>query len=957
MADAPEPTRISAERGWTPPSIERLQEVLPAYEVIELLGAGGMGAVYKARQKSLKRLVAIKILPTAGADDDFQFVERFRNEAETLAQMNHPAIVNVYDFGETPNGLLYFVMEFVDGTDVHKMIQSSGKLSAEHALSITAHVCDALAYAHRHGVIHRDIKPANILIDREGHVKVADFGLAKMHDPSQTSGLTRTNMTMGTPDYAAPEVFKPGMVTDHRADLYAVGVMLYQMLTGEVPRGFFKLPSEGGTDPRFDAIIVKAMEANRDERFQSALEVRHALDEILTTPLAKDDGTGVISARSLPQRSRVTPQPAPSSKAKWFAAAAIVAVLGGAGFFLLGGKDEPLAKTQPPARERPASPAPVPEKGRTIDLLALVDVKRDAIVGEWSRSPGGVAVAIPAGASVLQLPYRPPEEYDFEIEFTPSNAGLNVNQYLSAGERSFAWKLNAHNRTPPLYGFELLDGKFCKDLTEAAANIATAIEPGRRYQSVVEVRRGGLRGLLDGKEIVKWSGDFRRFSMEGVTRLRDDEHLGIGSWKRNVTFHKVEVREITGAGKMDVRPASTGVPTIRAWLDGRFVAETREDTFKEGTAGAAFTKWSVVEKVEIAELAATTTAAPPSANWQDLTALMREKASGRAGLVVDPDAVRQTGGDAPVSMQLVGSEMRDRMVRVRYVGEVQVSLWPAAGGGGSAFVLAQRERTMVLHQDSPTSAVVALLPAVPHPPGFDPAQPHELLVTVQGAKLRAWIDDRFIGEVEADAIKDTTTGLNFTKASAVQKVEVAELTAAASTDWQPVFTKPEDFGGDLRDVEFRDGATFLKGRSVFAPLRSAEGAIRGTLRYFEADRTGSLTIRATDAPYGQESFACTAFVSAKGTNVAIHLRDKTAGIVEPQRTDFPLAPAILEGKLFTMELAAENGQVTVRVNGRDIGKVKDLWKGGNRRFGITPSNTAATEFRDVAVKASSGAVK
>ena len=350
--------------------------MLPHYEVLEVLGRGGMGAVYKGRQKSLKRLVAIKILPLGMADDEMKFAERFQNEAQTMAAMNHPAIVSVYDFGETADGLLYFIMEFVDGTDVHKMIQASGRLLPEQALAITAHVCDALAYAHKRGVVHRDIKPANILIDQEGHIKVADFGLAKMSDPAQTNGLTKTNLAMGTPDYVAPEVLVTGMVADHRADLYAVGVMLYQMLTGEVPRGMFKLPSQKGlgSDPRFDEIICKAMEQDRDERYQSAMDVRRALDEIKTTPLTKDDGTGIVSASQIPlkpeakqprpsghmdtlvgssqppQRGDTSPSadqgarsysataPTKSSPATmWLSVSGIVAVLGVTGYLLVGG--------------------------------------------------------------------------------------------------------------------------------------------------------------------------------------------------------------------------------------------------------------------------------------------------------------------------------------------------------------------------------------------------------------------------------------------------------------------------------------------------------------------------------------------------------------------------------------------------------------------------------------------
>ncbi|MEQ1751387.1 MAG: protein kinase, partial [Prosthecobacter sp.] len=272
---------------WEPPTLEEMQAMLPQYQFTAVLGRGGMGAVYKAVQVSLDRAVAIKVLPADLSDDeDSQFAERFKNEARTMAKMNHPGIVNVFDFGETNTGLLFIVMEFIDGTDISKMIISQGRLTEDYALAITAHVCDALNYAHRNGVVHRDIKPANILINMEGEIKVADFGLAKANDASQT-GLTKTNMAMGTPDFVSPEAFIPGFALDGRADLYAVGVMLYQMLTGEIPRGIWKMPSAKlGTDPRFDAIISKAMQTDREVRYQSAADIHQDLHSIMTTPLA-----------------------------------------------------------------------------------------------------------------------------------------------------------------------------------------------------------------------------------------------------------------------------------------------------------------------------------------------------------------------------------------------------------------------------------------------------------------------------------------------------------------------------------------------------------------------------------------------------------------------------------------------------------------------------------------------
>ncbi len=276
-----------------------VRDILPNYEVLDLIGRGGMGVVYKARQLSLDRIVAIKLLPREIIRDDLDFKQRFKNEARTMAKLSHPGIVAVHDFGETGDGQLFFVMEFVDGTDLAKMIATSVRLPPDHALAITAHVCDALAYAHANGVIHRDIKPSNILFNTQGQVKITDFGLAKWHDPSQITGLTKTGVTMGTQDFMAPEALTLGGDVDHRADLYAVGVMLYQMLTGEIPRGLFLMPgvkTKGEIDPRFDRLITRAMQVEREERYQQASEIRQDLDVIHSTPRVKADASKALPA-------------------------------------------------------------------------------------------------------------------------------------------------------------------------------------------------------------------------------------------------------------------------------------------------------------------------------------------------------------------------------------------------------------------------------------------------------------------------------------------------------------------------------------------------------------------------------------------------------------------------------------------------------------------------------------
>ena len=280
MSSDPRPRSL-----WPPPATAELQALLPGYEFHELIGQGGMGAVFKAVQLSLNRPVAIKIFPTKLMEDvDASFATRFRQEALTMAKLTYPGIVSVFESGEA-GGFLYIVMEFVDGTDLARMIASEGKLAPELATRILTQVCDALHHAHEHGVIHRDIKPANLLLTRDGTVKIADFGLAQ-HDDIALLGLTRTSVAVGTPDFLAPEAWIPNTQLDRRSDVYAMGVTLYQMLTGELPRGRWKMPSvQVGSDPRFDAVLKRALQPRPEARYQSSAELRRALEEIQTEPL------------------------------------------------------------------------------------------------------------------------------------------------------------------------------------------------------------------------------------------------------------------------------------------------------------------------------------------------------------------------------------------------------------------------------------------------------------------------------------------------------------------------------------------------------------------------------------------------------------------------------------------------------------------------------------------------
>lgn len=291
-----------------------MNAALPQYEFVKLIGVGGMGAVYQARQPRLNRFVAIKILPPI-PDDELGFAERFQREAQSMARLSHPHIVPVFDFGETGDGHLYFVMEYVEGADLHHLIAGGG-LTVEHFHGWVPQICEAVQYAHDSGIVHRDIKPANILIDTEGRVKIADFGLAKLTGIDQPeTALTMANLSMGTPDYASPEQIGGGTEVDWRSDIYSLGVVMYQMLTGRLPRGAFPLPSESdpALDPRLDEVVLTAMQSEPESRFQHASEISDRLTEILTG-----------SAEPTPRESRVSRTPARSSGGLWPIVAGVV---------------------------------------------------------------------------------------------------------------------------------------------------------------------------------------------------------------------------------------------------------------------------------------------------------------------------------------------------------------------------------------------------------------------------------------------------------------------------------------------------------------------------------------------------------------------------------------------------------------------------------------------------------
>ena len=260
-----------------PPSIKEFAEHFPDYQIEELIGQGGMGCVFKAMQKNLQRPVAIKILSSEISQDP-ELGERFLREARTLATLNHAGILTVYDYGER-NGTFFLVTELVDGVNLRQLMEL-GELSPAEALRIAPQLCTALQFAHERGVVHRDIKPENILIDTDGQVKIADFGLAKVARPGDELALTRDTAVLGTPHYMAPEQWQGARTVDHRADIYSLGVVIYEMLTGNLPLGNFDPPSRrGGVPQGLDAVVRRALAQQPENRYQHASEVQSDVEQ------------------------------------------------------------------------------------------------------------------------------------------------------------------------------------------------------------------------------------------------------------------------------------------------------------------------------------------------------------------------------------------------------------------------------------------------------------------------------------------------------------------------------------------------------------------------------------------------------------------------------------------------------------------------------------------------------
>lgn len=465
------------------PGIERLGH----YEIIEEIGRGGMAVVYKGIQSSLNRTVAIKVLPATFARDK-EFIARFDREAETIAHLSHPNIIQIIDRGREEN-TCYFVMEYVDGLDLDDFLKSQ-TLTFRQILEIAIQVSRALAYAHSKGIVHRDLKPSNILIAKDsGTVKVADFGLVQLaQSAGELSTLTQSNIAMGTLEYMAPEQRRDARNVDCRADIFAFGIILYEMFTGQIPVGHFKRPGEINQEiPRaLDEIILKCLKPSPDERFQTAGALSQALGAILSEESGVMDKI-VHTVKTA--RDRATT--AMRNRPRRFAFGAAAAVIAAAAFLCMRGRGQgPDPGPAPDAAPPPASSPAAQEIPNPPSIGTATAAPTEPPQPTITPPPTGTATAAPTAtpqpvatrAFAKQVPEEP-KKAPAEPRLVPAEPPKQAPGGQKAPAKPAGGPApDVSDRPVPLAGAE---ADFAKAESYAAANMKT---PDLRRYAVTSMR-------------------------------------------------------------------------------------------------------------------------------------------------------------------------------------------------------------------------------------------------------------------------------------------------------------------------------------------------------------------------------------------------------------------------------------------------------------------------------------
>lgn len=595
--DGPPPKGSGAPR-WRAPEASDLGDSIPGLRVNALAGVGGMSAVYRAEQSRLGRTVAVKILPTSSTPDP-EARERFQREARILSGLNHPHILHIHDFGAMPDGTLYLVTEWADGGDLSKLIGGVAHPPAQ-VLKWVEQIAEALDTAHARGVVHRDLKPANVLVLEDGRLTLSDFGLAHAVGGGFTAGLTAAGAVFGTFEYMAPEQMESADQVTGAADIYALGVMTYQMLTGRVPRGAYARPSRISNVPaEVDIFLDSAMATDPARRPKSGAEFAKLFAHACRAPVRRRQrrlavlGVTLVALALVWARSEIirSEREAAAAAAR---SAAVVAELrllearreraeavaaveaarqakaeaeAAAARAVRGDDPDPVSvepapgdmtpETAPPP---PVDPAPTAEAGAVPTssdaspaTARPADEKADLPAVPWTWVLPDVKPASDALAGewkmvrgelvsgedrcALALPVRLAINYDIAIEFTRNSGENSIAVFVPTLSGVGAFEIDAWDLG--IAGLQLIDGD---DMRRTNRFFPARLVNGEKHRLILEVRGSRVTASWDGEPRMVWTLADQKLRIPALWQLRPEIGLGIGSWKSPTTFHRVAYR-------------------------------------------------------------------------------------------------------------------------------------------------------------------------------------------------------------------------------------------------------------------------------------------------------------------------------------------------------------------------------------------------------------------------------
>jgi len=447
---------------------------LPGFDLLGVLGRGGMGTVYKAMHHGLGRTVALKVFTDRGGDQDL-FIERLKREGRLMAQLEHPNVLGIYDGDVLSDGTPYLVLEYVNGEDLQERIFECKRLKLKEAIRIAVKVCDGLSAVHSLGVIHRDIKPANVMLGKNGSVKVTDFGVSKETTADNNTALTMTGTSIGTVDYMSPEQSSGGVV-DERADIYSVGVLLYEMIAGVTPRGAFEPLGKFGAPKELEKLVMRCLQRDAEKRPASAVNVSLQLKKIykqLRGRKVRNASSGIYSA---------------------LAGAACLGVL--AMFIARGMRGrETSSSDELSATSEQISAAAEREVGTWVDLCDGLNVVTATRSGQWWNAEGTLISNNKLG-SLIQLNQQPTGAYTIEYAFTRVSGDGDIVMIVPSSIGLLTVSLGTDIMQIPELG---------KHRRGVAEDKMRNLQLGVVYRVVIDVTDSEITARVDGATWAIWS--------------------------------------------------------------------------------------------------------------------------------------------------------------------------------------------------------------------------------------------------------------------------------------------------------------------------------------------------------------------------------------------------------------------------------------------------------------------